>query len=223
MRRGLRHEGVESRHDAALRRQPQRQQVVHRVVGHRPEQVELPATRRVRRLRLDPPDAGSGPPDRAPRDHQACRRQDQHPNLPHAADRCARPVDQLGRREEAGAVLGHPVRLDAVGEVEQPAADGDGAEEPQQRASPAVSVTPRRRLFAPHSSPVPEVLEVELTRRAAGDLVGRTIVAVERTDPLVVDEGVDAEVPGRRSSASTGSASCCCCAPTGRSSGCTSG
>jgi formamidopyrimidine-DNA glycosylase len=43
---------------------------------------------------------------------------------------------------------------------------------------------------------VPEVLEVELTRRAAGELVGHTVVAVERTDPLVVDEGVDAEVPG---------------------------
>jgi formamidopyrimidine-DNA glycosylase len=45
---------------------------------------------------------------------------------------------------------------------------------------------------------VPEVLEVELTRRAAGDLVGHTIVAVERTDPLVVSEGVDVEVAGAR-------------------------
>jgi formamidopyrimidine-DNA glycosylase len=45
---------------------------------------------------------------------------------------------------------------------------------------------------------VPEVLEVELTRRAAVDLVGRRIVAVERTDPLVVNEGVDVEVPGSR-------------------------
>jgi formamidopyrimidine-DNA glycosylase len=43
---------------------------------------------------------------------------------------------------------------------------------------------------------VPEVLEVELTRRAVGDLVGHTIVGVERTDPLVVAEGVDVEVPG---------------------------
>jgi formamidopyrimidine-DNA glycosylase len=43
---------------------------------------------------------------------------------------------------------------------------------------------------------VPEVLEVEMTRRAAADLVGRTIVDVERTDPLVVGDGVDAEVPG---------------------------
>ena len=45
---------------------------------------------------------------------------------------------------------------------------------------------------------MPEVLEVELTRRTARELVGRTLVAVERTDPLVVDEGVDAEVPGSR-------------------------
>jgi formamidopyrimidine-DNA glycosylase len=45
---------------------------------------------------------------------------------------------------------------------------------------------------------VPEVLEVELTRRAADDLVGRTIVTVERTDPLVVGDGVDVEVPGTR-------------------------
>jgi formamidopyrimidine-DNA glycosylase len=43
---------------------------------------------------------------------------------------------------------------------------------------------------------VPEVLEVELTRRAAGAFIGRTFAAVERTDPLVVDDGVDAEVPG---------------------------
>jgi len=40
------------------------------------------------------------------------------------------------------------------------------------------------------------VLEVELTRRAAVDLVGHTIVAVERTDPLVVGDGVDIEVLG---------------------------
>jgi formamidopyrimidine-DNA glycosylase len=46
---------------------------------------------------------------------------------------------------------------------------------------------------------MPEVLEVEITRRAAaGQLVGRTIVDVVRTDPLVVDDGVDAEVPGAR-------------------------
>jgi formamidopyrimidine-DNA glycosylase len=45
---------------------------------------------------------------------------------------------------------------------------------------------------------VPEVLEVELTRRAVGDLVGRMIVSVERTDPLAVGEGVDVEVPGSR-------------------------
>lgn len=45
---------------------------------------------------------------------------------------------------------------------------------------------------------MPEVLEVELTRRAAADLVGHAIVAVERTDPLVVGDGVDVEVPGAR-------------------------
>jgi formamidopyrimidine-DNA glycosylase len=44
---------------------------------------------------------------------------------------------------------------------------------------------------------MPEVLEVELTRRAAaGELAGRTIVAVERTDPLVVGAGVDVEARG---------------------------
>jgi formamidopyrimidine-DNA glycosylase len=41
---------------------------------------------------------------------------------------------------------------------------------------------------------VPEVLEVELTRRAAGSLVGRRFVAVERTDALVVASGVDEAV-----------------------------
>jgi formamidopyrimidine-DNA glycosylase len=45
---------------------------------------------------------------------------------------------------------------------------------------------------------LPEVLEVELTRRGAGDLIGHEIVAVERTDPLVVGDGVDAVVPGSR-------------------------
>jgi formamidopyrimidine-DNA glycosylase len=45
---------------------------------------------------------------------------------------------------------------------------------------------------------VPEVLELELTRRAALELVGRRIVAVERTDPLVVDPGVDDAVRGCR-------------------------
>jgi formamidopyrimidine-DNA glycosylase len=42
---------------------------------------------------------------------------------------------------------------------------------------------------------VPEVLEVELTRLAAATaLVGRRVVAVERTDPLVVGPGVDEAV-----------------------------
>jgi formamidopyrimidine-DNA glycosylase len=45
---------------------------------------------------------------------------------------------------------------------------------------------------------VPEVLEVELTRRAALDLVGHSILGVDRTDPLVVADGVDVEVPGSR-------------------------
>lgn len=44
---------------------------------------------------------------------------------------------------------------------------------------------------------VPEALEVELTRRAAGTLIGRRIDSVERTDPLVVGDGVDELVPGR--------------------------
>ena len=43
---------------------------------------------------------------------------------------------------------------------------------------------------------VPEVLEVELTRRAAASLVGRRFGAVERTDALVVGDGVDAALPG---------------------------
>jgi len=41
---------------------------------------------------------------------------------------------------------------------------------------------------------VPEVLEVELTRRAASSLIGRRFVAVERTDGLVVATGVDEAV-----------------------------
>jgi formamidopyrimidine-DNA glycosylase len=43
---------------------------------------------------------------------------------------------------------------------------------------------------------VPEVLEVELTRLAAAELVGRRFVAVERTDAIVVGDGVDGAVPG---------------------------
>lgn len=43
---------------------------------------------------------------------------------------------------------------------------------------------------------MPEVLEVELTRREAQGLVGRVVIAVERTDELVVGAGVDLEVPG---------------------------
>jgi formamidopyrimidine-DNA glycosylase len=43
---------------------------------------------------------------------------------------------------------------------------------------------------------VPEVLEVELTRRAAVGLVGRRFVAVDRTDSIIVGDGVDAAVPG---------------------------
>lgn len=37
---------------------------------------------------------------------------------------------------------------------------------------------------------------MEATRQAAGSLVGRTLVEVERTDPLVVADGVDVGVPG---------------------------
>ena len=48
----------------------------------------------------------------------------------------------------------------------------------------------------PRLRPVPEVLEVELTRRAASALVGRRFGAVERTDPLVVAEGVGAVLRG---------------------------
>ncbi|MGH9270895.1 MAG: Fpg/Nei family DNA glycosylase [Ilumatobacteraceae bacterium] len=44
---------------------------------------------------------------------------------------------------------------------------------------------------------MPEVLEVDATRRAASVLLGRTVTAVERTDPLVVGDGVDAAVVGR--------------------------
>jgi formamidopyrimidine-DNA glycosylase len=48
----------------------------------------------------------------------------------------------------------------------------------------------------PRLPAVPEVLEVELTRRAAAQLVGRRLVEVAVTDPLVVGPGVDAAVPG---------------------------
>jgi formamidopyrimidine-DNA glycosylase len=41
---------------------------------------------------------------------------------------------------------------------------------------------------------VPEVLEVELTRRAAGALVGRRFGPVERTDALIVAPGVDESI-----------------------------
>lgn len=44
--------------------------------------------------------------------------------------------------------------------------------------------------------PVPEVLEVELTRRGAAGLVGRRFGPVERTDAIVVAEGVDDALPG---------------------------
>jgi formamidopyrimidine-DNA glycosylase len=44
---------------------------------------------------------------------------------------------------------------------------------------------------------VPEILEVELTRRDAAALVGRRVERVERTDPIVVGDGVDVALPGR--------------------------
>ena len=50
----------------------------------------------------------------------------------------------------------------------------------------------------PHSVEVPEVLEVELTRRGVASIVGRTITAVEQTDDLVVGPGVDAVAPDVR-------------------------
>lgn len=43
---------------------------------------------------------------------------------------------------------------------------------------------------------MPEVLEVEITRRGIEPLVGRRIVDVVVTDTLIVDDGVDAAVPG---------------------------
>lgn len=43
---------------------------------------------------------------------------------------------------------------------------------------------------------MPEVLEVELTRRGVEPLVGRTVAAIEVSDPLVVQDGVDAMLAG---------------------------
>jgi len=43
---------------------------------------------------------------------------------------------------------------------------------------------------------VPEILELELTRRGVASAIGRRVHAVERTDPLVVAEGVDIEIVG---------------------------
>jgi formamidopyrimidine-DNA glycosylase len=45
---------------------------------------------------------------------------------------------------------------------------------------------------------VPEILEVELSRQAITKVVGRAVVAVERTDPIIVAPGVDELLPGRR-------------------------
>lgn len=43
---------------------------------------------------------------------------------------------------------------------------------------------------------MPEILELELTRRGVASAIGRRVHAVERTDPLVVAEGVDIEIVG---------------------------
>jgi formamidopyrimidine-DNA glycosylase len=43
---------------------------------------------------------------------------------------------------------------------------------------------------------MPEVLEVELSRQAACDVIGRRVVAVDRTDPLIVADDVDDALPG---------------------------
>ena len=43
---------------------------------------------------------------------------------------------------------------------------------------------------------MPEALEVELTRRGIAHLAGRTISGVDRSDPLVVHDGVDAMAVG---------------------------
>lgn len=45
---------------------------------------------------------------------------------------------------------------------------------------------------------MPEVLEVELTRRGIESIVGRRLGPVERTDDLVVAPGVDDAIPGAR-------------------------
>lgn len=62
----------------------------------------------------------------------------------------------------------------------------------------SVSSVPRggRRATLGDTASGPEVLEVEATRQAAASLAGRTFGQVERTDPLVVIDGVDAVVPG---------------------------
>lgn len=64
--------------------------------------------------------------------------------------------------------------------------------------TPASVPRPPTDLPAPvcQTSPVPEILEVELTRRGVAPVVGRRVESVERTDPLVVGDGVDIEIVG---------------------------
>ena len=53
-------------------------------------------------------------------------------------------------------------------------------------------------VFVSENRVVPEILEVEFFRRAAALTMGRTVRAVTHLDPLVVDEGLRAVLPGRR-------------------------
>lgn len=126
-----------------------------------------------------------------------------NPHLTAAAGRQPELIEVLGDRQEALFVLGHPVRLDPVGENEHSAADRDDRDQGEDVShgdSEHVTSLPAgpgdRANALARLRPMPEVLEVELTRRGLLDLIGETVCRVDTTDPLIVGEGVDAMVAG---------------------------
>lgn len=115
-------------------------------------------------------------------------------------ERRAPLVELLRGGQESRVVLRHPVRLDAAGQVEHPDADRDDggeAEDVERADGDEHDVECRTTVRTRHTPGVPEVLEVELARRAVADVLsGAVIRSVLVTDDLVVGPGVDQLVAG---------------------------
>jgi formamidopyrimidine-DNA glycosylase len=95
-------------------------------------------------------------------------------------------VDELSATDESLAVLRHPVGFDPQGQPDHGTANGDRRKEAEQFHD-TTSVPHQSNVG--HTRGVPEGLEVEIYRRAAMPLVGRTIVGMD-VDDRVAGPGV---------------------------------